>query len=270
MDDGLDAFKQRTPFDRASQVGHRHHLDIAWEHIRRLSHRRPHRIPKPRQLCDQRASDESRCPGDENARHDLPPENRTSNQLNSSPIGRLPTSPRKICATGLLNGAKPINPPQSATATTTPCAGSAPRYPMNTSPTVIGTNSATVIQSMPSMKLVKLTNQRHASSSSARSIHHGNIGTTRNSAGRLASMKPTATVCSRRRGATSIVQRSSAAPTSDKNTVAANTSQSDAGSLRLMVAALAATASAAMITAIPPPCGVDWRWDDREFGWARR
>src|SRR5258708_1201461 len=85
MDDGLDAFEQRAPFDRASQVGHRHHLDIAWEHIRRLSHRRPHRIPKPRQLCDQRASDESRCPGDENARHDLPRENRTSNHPPSAP-----------------------------------------------------------------------------------------------------------------------------------------------------------------------------------------
>ena len=67
---------------------------------------------------------------------------------------------------------------------------------MSASPMVIGTNSATVIQSMPSMKLVRLTNQRQASSSSARSIHHGSIGTTRSSAGRLASMMPTANVCS--------------------------------------------------------------------------
>ncbi len=54
---------------------------------------------------------------------------------------------------------------------------------------VIGTNSATVIQSMPSMKFVRLTNQRHASSSSARSIHHGSIGSTRKSAGRLATIE---------------------------------------------------------------------------------
>ena len=61
------------------------------------------------------------------------------------------------------------------------------------------------------MKFVRLTNQRQASSSSARSIHHGSIGTTRNSAGRLASMMTTASACSSSRGATSMVQMSSTA-----------------------------------------------------------
>src|SRR6185295_9278145 len=36
MDHRLDPFKKRAPFDRAGQVGDRHHLDIAWEHIRLL------------------------------------------------------------------------------------------------------------------------------------------------------------------------------------------------------------------------------------------
>ena len=48
------------------------------------------------------------------------PATSTSSQANSRPIGRLPTSPRKMRATGRLNGAKPIKPPHSASATTTP------------------------------------------------------------------------------------------------------------------------------------------------------
>ena len=102
---------------------------------------------------------------------------------------------------------------------------------MTTSPTLTGTNSATVIQSMPSMKLVRLTNHRQASSSSARSTHHGSTGTTRSSAGRPASTMPTASACRTSRGATSmrpdIVGQ---APTAAMNAVAAKTSQSEPGS----------------------------------------
>ena len=42
------------------------------------------------------------------------PASRTSSQPSSKPIGRLPTSPRNILATGLLNGAKPSIAPHSA------------------------------------------------------------------------------------------------------------------------------------------------------------
>ena len=74
----------------------------------------------------------------------------------------------------------------SASATTTAVRRQRAEQPDQRRPTVTGTTSATVIQSMPSMKFVRLTNHRHASSSSARSIHQGSIGTTRSSAGRLA------------------------------------------------------------------------------------
>ena len=47
--------------------------------------------------------------------------------------------------------------------------GAAPIRPSSTTPAVTGTTSATVIQSMPSMKFTRLTNQTPPSSSSARS-----------------------------------------------------------------------------------------------------
>ena len=77
-----------------------------------------------------------------------------------------------------------------------------------------GTSSATVIQSMPSMKLVRLTNHRQAMSRSTRSIHQGSIGSTRRCRGKLARIRIVQSVCRKRRGATSTVQMSSAAPTS--------------------------------------------------------
>ena len=85
MDHRLDPLEQRAPFDRTGQVGDRHHLDVAREYIRRLPHRRAHGISEPRQLRDQRASDEARCAGDENVRHDLPREKRYSSQPTSAP-----------------------------------------------------------------------------------------------------------------------------------------------------------------------------------------
>ncbi len=185
------------------------------------------------------------------------------------PIGRLPTSPRKMRATGRLNGAKPIKPPHSASATSTPCIGNAPSHPMTTSPMLTGTNSATVIQSMPSMKLVRLTNHKQASSSSARSTHHGSTGTTRSSEGRPASTIPTANACRTSRGATPMLRTSSQAPTAAMNAAAAKTRPSEPGSndgSGPIARAPAATAIVAAMTAMPPPCGVDLRCDERALG----
>ena len=99
-------------------------------------------------------------------------------QPSSSPIGRLPTSPRKIFATGRLNGENPSSAPHSAAATMVVDAGISPSQPSRTTAAVTGTASATVIRSSPSMKLTRLTNQRPASRSRARSIQSGSAGTT--------------------------------------------------------------------------------------------
>ena len=85
-----------------------------------------------------------------------------SSQASSSPIGKLPMSPMNSRATGRLKGAKPSIAPLSARATMSASGGSAPRAPINATPTVIGTTSATIIQSIPSMKLTRLTNHRAA------------------------------------------------------------------------------------------------------------
>ena len=126
---------------------------------------------------------------------------------------------------------------------------------------------------MPSMKLVRLTNHRHASSSSARSIHHGSIGTTRK-LGRKA--------CDHDADGERLQQQAAARPRCVRrssarlrpaamNAVAANTRPSDAGSndgSSRIARAPAATAIVAAMTAMPPPCGVDLRCDERALGWA--
>ena len=98
--------------------------------------------------------------------------------------------------------------------------GAAPVMPSSTTPAVTGTTSATVIQSMPSMKLTRLTNQTPPSSSSARSSGQGSCGTTRNSAGSAAITIPTARICMSRRGAGPSPRMSSIAPTSASSTAA--------------------------------------------------
>src|SRR5947207_10594241 len=54
--------------------------------------------------------------------------------------------------------------------------GNSPNHPSTTIAAVIGTTSATVIQSSPSMKLTRFTNQRPASKSRPRSIQSGAAG----------------------------------------------------------------------------------------------
>ena len=124
-------------------------------------------------------------------------------------------------------GAKPIIAPPSASATIMASRGSAPIKPNSTRPAVTGTTSATVIQSMPSMKLVRLTNQSMARPSSARSSQEGRNGMARNSSGSAASTIATATACKTSRGITAIERTSSIAPTTAMKTVAARTSHTE-------------------------------------------
>jgi hypothetical protein len=59
MNHGLDAAEQRAPFHGPRQVGDRHHLDRAREHIRRLAHGGADRVAGARQFGDERTSDKA-------------------------------------------------------------------------------------------------------------------------------------------------------------------------------------------------------------------
>ena len=141
-------------------------------------------------------------------------------QPSKRPIGRLPTSPRKIVATGRLNGAKPIIAPQSAAATIAAVSGSSPNRPSSASAAVTGTTSATVIQSRPSMKLTRLTNQSPASTRRPRSTQNGTDGAMRRSLGLVSTIAPTASACSKSRGSTGTGLMSSAKPSAAMNRAA--------------------------------------------------
>src|SRR5262249_30814937 len=135
---------------------------------------------------------------------------------------------------------------------------------------VIGTVSATVIQSIPSMKLVRLTNQTPPRRRPARSIHHGSAGRTRESAGMKVSTRPTAAHCSARRRPTGSGRMSSMAPavaSTSAAIVSARNSLGGPGTVMPKSAAPSqAAANVAMITAAPPPCGVGSRCEERAFG----
>ena len=136
---------------------------------------------------------------------------------------------------------------------------------------VIGTTSATVIQSMPSMKLVRLMNQMPATSMAARSIHHGSIGTSRNSAGAIAITMPAAMPCRSRRGSGASARMSSTAPTTASSAVAMVRASNwftalPDNSPAKMATPTQATAKVEAITAAPPPCGVGSRCEERALG----
>src|SRR6185437_561575 len=191
----------------------------------------------------------------------------TSSQPSNKPIGRLPTSPRNNRATGLLKGAKPIIAPPSASAATVASRGSAPMIPKSTRPAVTGTTSATVIQSMPSMKFTRLTNQSKARPSSARSSQKGNGGTSRSSPGSATMTIVTAAACRNSRGRTAMVRTSSTAPTTATTTVAVRTShRAELPMPPIRKEVPVTTTNVAAITAKPPPCGVGTLCDDRALG----
>jgi hypothetical protein len=132
---------------------------------------------------------------------------------------------------------------------------------------VTGTVSATVIQSRPSMKLTRLTNHRPASSRIARSIQSGQPGTSLRLSEAVKMMMATAAPCSNSRGGTAIDLMSSAKPVTAMNSVAAKIASgifSSGAPVPIMMAAVAS--SVAAITAMPAPCGVGTRCDERAFG----
>ena len=160
-------------------------------------------------------------------------------------------------ATGRLNGAKPIIAPQSAAATIAAVSGSSPNRPSSASAAVTGTTSATVIQSRPSMKLTRLTNQSPASTRRPRSTQNGTDGAMRRSLGLVSTIAPTASACSKSRGSTGTGLMSSAKPSAAMNKAAP---KSPAGKIEpasgMKAKARPATTSVAAITAMPAPCGV--------------
>ena len=136
-----------------------------------------------------------------------------------------------------------------------------------------GTTSATVIQSMPSMKLVRLTNQTPPISSSARSSHHGSSGRMRISAGNVASTTATAAACSTSRGSAASGRTSSVTPTRASPSTAASAPASGRGSSNRpgnSKSAPAVTSVMAAITAMPPPCGVGLRVGGARVGARQR
>ena len=162
--------------------------------------------------------------------------------------------------------------PHSTVATTVAPGGSAPASPKAASAAVTGTTSATVIQSMPSMKLTRLTNQMPASSRHARSSHHGMTGKMRSAAGSAAITMATAAACKTSRGTTSSGRMSSVTPTMARPSTAASVTASCRGSPNSPGAKTSAPATTIMvvaITAMPPPCGVGAKCDERALGGAK-
>ncbi len=146
-----------------------------------------------------------------------------------------------------------------------------PRPKMATAP-VIGTASATVIQSMPSMKFTRLTNHTPSRTRQARSIQSGSVDASRVSAGSSTTTRPTASNCTSRRGAGESVWMSSSKPISVSNPMAAVSVDSKvsvpAGNGPASAAASHVTINVASTTPRPPPWGVGSRCDERSTGCA--
>ena len=85
--------------------------------------------------------------------------------------------------------------------------------PNSESAAATGNTSATVIQSMPSIKLTRFTNQMPLISMRVRSSHQGNCDTMRSPEGNVAITMATATACSKSRGKASSGRMSSVTPT---------------------------------------------------------
>ena len=136
----------------------------------------------------------------------------------------------------------------------------------------MGTTSTTVIQSMPSMKLTRFTNQSIARNIRARSTHQGRIEKICKSGGSIATTTSTAMACNSSRGKASSGRMSSVTPTKASAITLANTTASRNGSPKeagVNTAAAAIAIVVAAITAMPPPCGVGWRCEERALGLAK-
>src|SRR5262249_664029 len=104
-----------------------------------------------------------------------------------------------------------------------------------------------------------------------RSNHQAANGKTRRSVGSADSTTATASACKSNRGIASSGRKSSVTPTSVRKIVDVKTTTSSSdqlGSWRRNKLAAHTTIVVATMTAIPPPCGVGSRCDDRAFGLA--
>lgn len=151
--------------------------------------------------------------------------------------------------------------PHSAAATSAAGRDNSPSHPSSSSAAVTGTTSATVIRSSPSMKFTRFTNHIPASRITPRSSASGNAGTMRAVSGAVNTTVPTAAACSTSRTSTGSDLMSSANPTSAIATVAPTSAGGIATSAKLPQAD--ATSRVAEITAMPAPCGVGMRCEDR-------
>src|SRR5262249_11099163 len=171
--------------------------------------------------------------------------------------------------TGRLDGAKPSIAPHSAAAISVTWGATQPLRPRMTIAAVTGTASATVIQSSPSMKLTRLTNQTPANRNNARPIQTEHAGTILKSAGADKTRTPTAIACKKSLGKTGIGLMSSTRPTAAMNSDEPNSATGIRRSAVLAeVMATPAAASVAARTPIPAPWGVGTRCDERAFGFA--
>src|SRR5262249_26453374 len=124
MHDHVHVRQQRPPFERAGEIGDRDDFDRAGENIRRLAHGGAKAMALPRQVFDERSSDEARGAGNQDAHQVfLPRAKRASSQATraipiASEIAETMTSTR---------------------ATVSRASPTSARLSMNTRPTISGT-----------------------------------------------------------------------------------------------------------------------------------
>src|ERR1700704_3777924 len=86
MHDGVDIADEGPPFDGTGEIGHRHHLHRARKNIGGRPHGGAHAVPLRRKLVDERAPDEARGTGDQDAHQGFPRANRSNSQpTNTAP-----------------------------------------------------------------------------------------------------------------------------------------------------------------------------------------
>src|SRR5712671_5537568 len=93
MNDGFHVPEQRTPFDRAGEIGDRNRFHGARKNVRRLPHGGTHAVPLRRKVVDEGASDEAGGAGHQHVHQVFPFENRASRPATSAaPAARNPVA----------------------------------------------------------------------------------------------------------------------------------------------------------------------------------
>src|SRR5712691_6208946 len=84
MHDGVDVADEGAPFDGSGEVGDRHHLHRARKNVGGRPHGGANAVPLRGQLVDERAPDEARGTGDQDAHQGFPRAKRKSSQPTNS------------------------------------------------------------------------------------------------------------------------------------------------------------------------------------------